>query len=531
MSQKKKSEISRLQTTLDHQTNSAAGISTIYPSDSVLHAANPPPARSVPRPDQYPFEILWEFDDCKKDEDAGLTAQNPAQPAMERAVRHADGTMISSKEWTAIKATTRKRSQNYYQSAYPAQWAAIIQEMEQQQPLLTLCSNHWKAEHVLGQMLRSSKLVDEVAISNNDEDATLIAIPSGTGTGTGTGAEAQKQRRARSSVSETAKKQRPVSSTAPKAMSEVQMRMDNSSSDTLMPPPTTGQFSVPIQKSLPPPSFLSVSSNKGSKKYNVDFIEVSSSILDLKTIITRNFDSNSFGINLFDAMELSTDFSPGPPSSLMLEFIERIERADPNSPEFDEDDHGVSWGHHQFTSGSMTSSSVLTSWTAIGNCETARRLIAATIKTCKVARHICFQEKILSLTFLADNYLNNILKQIWAAWKAAGGPVSKGKASSTVSMTSASVSFISAATEPPSSVLSASALTFLASVATSVSSMEQSTVGGSDLASKDNCRAGLQFTDLVAVILALPIKKQPSEVEVESIMSKASHPLYLLLNY
>ncbi|EGO23171.1 hypothetical protein SERLADRAFT_439911 [Serpula lacrymans var. lacrymans S7.9] len=515
MSQKKKSEISRLQTTLDHQTNSAAGISTIYPSDSVLHAANPPPARSVvstteaqppqPRPDQYPFEILWEFDDCKKDEDAGLTAQNPAQPAMERAVRHADGTMISSKEWTAIKATTRKRSQNYYQSAYPAQWAAIIQEMEQQQPLLTLCSNHWKAEHVLGQMLRSSKLVDEVAISNNDEDATLIAIPSGTGTGTGTGAEAQKQRRARSSVSETAKKQRPVSSTAPKAMSEVQMRMDNSSSDTLMPPPTTGQFSVPIQKSLPPPSFLSVSSNKGSKKYNVDFIEVSSSILDLKTIITRNFDSNSFGINLFDAMELSTDFSPGPPSSLMLEFIERIERADPNSPEFDEDDHG--------------------------NCETARRLIAATIKTCKVARHICFQEKILSLTFLADNYLNNILKQIWAAWKAAGGPVSKGKASSTVSMTSASVSFISAATEPPSSVLSASALTFLASVATSVSSMEQSTVGGSDLASKDNCRAGLQFTDLVAVILALPIKKQPSEVEVESIMSKASHPLYLLLNY
>ncbi|EGO24371.1 hypothetical protein SERLADRAFT_437978 [Serpula lacrymans var. lacrymans S7.9] len=66
----------------------SAGISTIYPSDSVSHAANPPPARSVvstteaqppqPRSDQYPFEILWEFDDCKKDEDAGLTAQNPA---------------------------------------------------------------------------------------------------------------------------------------------------------------------------------------------------------------------------------------------------------------------------------------------------------------------------------------------------------------------------------------------------------------------------------------------------------------------
>ncbi|EGO28952.1 hypothetical protein SERLADRAFT_432960 [Serpula lacrymans var. lacrymans S7.9] len=346
-------EVSHLQTALGHQTNSV-----------------PAPQ---PCPDQYPFEILWEFDDCKKDEDAGLTAQNPAQPAIECAVRHADGTMISSEEWTAIKATTRvtqnkleqlplpkcrsqKWSRNYYQSVYPAQWAAIIQEMEQQQPLLTLC------------------------------------------------------------------------------------------------------------------------------------------------------------------------FSPGPPSSLVLKFIERIECADPNSPKFNEDDHG--------------------------NCETARHLIAAT-------RHICFQEKILSLTFLADNYLNNILEQIWAAWKAAGGPVSKGKASSAVSMTSASASFISTATDPPSSVLSALALTFLVLVATSVSSMEQSTVGGSDLAGKDDRCAGLQVSlaeeelmewikasgnvitnlkqrtkkDLVTIILALPIKKQPSEVEVESIMSKASGPLYLLLNY
>ncbi|EGO02758.1 hypothetical protein SERLA73DRAFT_70239 [Serpula lacrymans var. lacrymans S7.3] len=323
--------------------------------------------------------------------------------------------------------------------------------MEQQQPLLALCSNHWKAEYVLGQMLRSSKLVDEVAISNDDEDATLIAIFKVECLGNGEETTASGQL--------------------------ILGRIDAS---THYRPVlffffsyyycTDIRFSVPIQKSLPPPSFLSVSSNKGSKKYDVDFLEVSSSILDLKTIITRNFNSNSFGINLLDAMELSTDFSPGPPSSLMLEFIERIERAGPNSPQFDED----------------------ASWTAIGNCETARPLIAAMIKTCKFARHICFQEKILSLTFLANNYLNNILEQIWAAWKAAGGLVSKGKASSTVSMTSASASFILAATEPPSSVLSALALTFLASVATSVSSTEQSTVGGSDLASKDDCCAGLQ---------------------------------------
>ncbi|EGO04532.1 hypothetical protein SERLA73DRAFT_68220 [Serpula lacrymans var. lacrymans S7.3] len=99
---------------LNSQNSSAAGISTIYPSDSASHAANTSQAKSVvftheslPRPDKYLFEVLWHFDDCKEDEDSGLTAQNPARPAMECAIRHADGTMITSNEWSAIKASTR----------------------------------------------------------------------------------------------------------------------------------------------------------------------------------------------------------------------------------------------------------------------------------------------------------------------------------------------------------------------------------------------------------------------------------------
>ncbi|EGO24370.1 hypothetical protein SERLADRAFT_408347 [Serpula lacrymans var. lacrymans S7.9] len=321
--------------------------------------------------------------------------------------------MISSKEWTAIKATARVTQNKLEQLPLPK---SIIQEVEQQQPLLALCSNHWKAEHVLGQMLRSTTTMK-----------TQLSLLS-----------RQEQEQEWEWEQEREREQKLKNNVEQGQVSRKRRR-------------NNGQFSVPIQKSLPPPSFLSVSSDKGSKKYNVDFIEVSSSILDLKTIITRNFDSNSFGINLLNAMELSTDFSPGPPSSLMLKFIERIERADPNSPEFDEDDHGVSWGHHQFTSGSMTSSSVLTSWTAIG-------------------KDFALD---LSLTFLADNYLNNILEQIWAAWKAAGGPVSKGK-------------------WPPLS------------------------------RQWNNPQWVCQiWPDLVTVILALPIKKQPSKVEVESIMSKA----------
>jgi hypothetical protein len=92
---------------------------------------------------------------------------------MEQAVRHSDGTMITSGEWTAIKATARMikadllalppprdkrakdrpKTKTYYRSFFSKDWDAALERMEQHQPLLALCAAHWKADHILGNTL------------------------------------------------------------------------------------------------------------------------------------------------------------------------------------------------------------------------------------------------------------------------------------------------------------------------------------------------------------------------------------------
>jgi len=120
-------------------------------------------------------------------------------------------------------------------------------------------------------------------------------------------------------------------------------------------------------------------------------------------------------------MEKNPTFNSQPPSTEMEQFIARIETSDPNSTELAEDDSNANWGHYQFTAGSMTVQTVLTSWSSVGNTETARKLIAAAIRTCKTARFICFQRNVAVTSYLSDIYLENILDRLWTLWKDAGG--------------------------------------------------------------------------------------------------------------
>ncbi|EGO04586.1 hypothetical protein SERLA73DRAFT_149036 [Serpula lacrymans var. lacrymans S7.3] len=165
--------------------------------------------------------------------------------------------------------------------------------MEQQQPLLALCSNHWKAEHMLGQLLRSN-------------------------------------------VSEAAKKHWPQKE-ASKEATEMGMDIDNNITATkmLIPPPS----SVPTKKSPPPPWFLIAIPKPRNKKHNTDFIQVDASLENLKAILYKDFPFASVGLHLLDAIEHDPNFSPGPTSPQVFSFIERIKQADPNSPKFDEDNH------------------------------------------------------------------------------------------------------------------------------------------------------------------------------------------------
>jgi hypothetical protein len=120
-------------------------------------------------------------------------------------------------------------------------------------------------------------------------------------------------------------------------------------------------------------------------------------------------------------MQANMSFKTTEPSGNVVAFLDRIEQADPNSPDISEDDNNACWGHQQFTASTLTCTTVLISWQKIGNTDMACRLIAAAIKTCKVARHLCSSRNIDVNSYLSDIYLSNIVELLWKSWKDAGG--------------------------------------------------------------------------------------------------------------
>jgi len=126
-------------------------------------------------------------------------------------------------------------------------------------------------------------------------------------------------------------------------------------------------------------------------------------------------------IALLDAMAASPNFKSSTPSDNVAAFLNRIEGADPNSSEIEEDDSNESWGHWQFTAGGLTITKVIRDWACVGGVDMACKLLAATIQTCKVARYICLERNITPSSFLSDAYLNNMVERLYESWTAAGG--------------------------------------------------------------------------------------------------------------
>lgn len=111
---------------------------------------------------------------------------------MDKAIRHPDGTMISSSEWSAIKASARlikadllslpaprdrrakdqKKTKIYFRTYFRKEWEAAVAKLEMHQPLLALCASHWKAEHVLG-----NTLLVKVAERSEDDESNTLSMP------------------------------------------------------------------------------------------------------------------------------------------------------------------------------------------------------------------------------------------------------------------------------------------------------------------------------------------------------------------
>jgi hypothetical protein len=157
---------------------------SIHPSDSISQtrqSGSQPQVLLLPklctqpaiRPSQYPFEVIWNLEDCQHDPDVDVRESNKSRPSMERVVRQPDGTMITDSEWSAIKSSARRianelaglpdssrkvkmrRTKMYYRTYHTKEWTSAIIRLEAEQPLLTLCASNWKAEHVLGNSIQA----------------------------------------------------------------------------------------------------------------------------------------------------------------------------------------------------------------------------------------------------------------------------------------------------------------------------------------------------------------------------------------
>lgn len=98
----------------------------------------------------------------------------------------------------------------------------------------------------------------------------------------------------------------------------------------------------------------------------------------------------------------------------VLTFLLRLESADPNSVEISEDDHNAQWGHWQYGAAGITITSALVSWEAIGGVAVACRLLAAAIKTHRVAEAICFQRSVREKPSLSVVYLTQLVSHLWS---------------------------------------------------------------------------------------------------------------------
>lgn len=126
-------------------------------------------------------------------------------------------------------------------------------------------------------------------------------------------------------------------------------------------------------------------------------------------------------MDLLEALMANPTFTTSAePSPDFLQFLQRIETADPEAFTEDEDNTGSCWGHYQFTAGSLTCTRVISSWASVGSPFYACKLIAAALTTCHVARWLC-RDIHPQPSFLSDDYLVKVTELLWECWRSAGG--------------------------------------------------------------------------------------------------------------
>ncbi|KAF8164675.1 hypothetical protein BJ912DRAFT_837916, partial [Pholiota molesta] len=293
--------------------------------NSNLRLPRPQPAI---RPSEFPFEVLWQKDDCKHDTyGARPIESNSGRPRMKMAIRNRDGT-LEEQERLKKSLPMKQISKKYFENVRPKQWKHAIAVLEDHYPVLTYGAAHWKAEQLLATQLTSKRTHQKKA-----------------------GGGGHKSKKAKRSAKSGEKDDNSSESDSEEENSEEEE--DDGGRREKAATGSKRKRATPSDAPATPAQNIAM---------NLDPV--------------KRVDANMppHAIELLDALEKisgSAVLDSGTPSPTVIQFIEHIESADPTAPDIDEDDTNIGWGHYQFTSGGLNCRSALKAWSDIGNVKTA----------------------------------------------------------------------------------------------------------------------------------------------------------------
>ncbi|KAH9029176.1 hypothetical protein EDB85DRAFT_2147493 [Lactarius pseudohatsudake] len=383
------------------------------------------------RPEFLPITVLWDFDDCKTDKTQGdiITNKNKSRPRMGIALRRPNGKKLISSVNSDPRSAACASGQikTFIKKHFAADYGRAMLDLEAEQKLLRLCSDHWKADAMITKVfLQRAKAEAEAnsAPPTSPQSDQSLEPP--------TASIPQIQEVAPMKAAKRAFELSP----GPKSpsASHAQKRSKDNTVPVVSGQKTANSTVPPIQNQRPAarnitPTFLSrtkVISEPAATSLRPPHVDPSAG--NLIAVLTSEFPSLTNAPPLLRSMNAQSSFKEGEPSKQVATLLERVQFADPCSPDIDEDNTCQSWGHYQFTAGGISPASSLTNWQEVGNVATAFKLVAAAIKTCQEARLMCSNAGTpMTSGFISDIYLEKVLDCLENCWVAAGGVITSQK--------------------------------------------------------------------------------------------------------
>ncbi|KAH9036407.1 hypothetical protein EDB84DRAFT_1560889 [Lactarius hengduanensis] len=415
--------------------------------ESLLGTVEP----SLTRPQFLSQEVLWYSNDCDTDKKYGdiITKKNKYRPKMNLAVRRPDGSRVSPQEFSNIRHSTliiyhkliklagsdpramrdgdsKPPTMTFIKNLFKTDYDKAVLELEAEHKLLRLCTYHWKAEALIGQMFRgrseieaSSRARAAASMPPDDTpDPPTASIP-----------------QVWDAAPVNAAKRAFELSPGPKSPSASHAQKRSKDGIVALFGQKTTRPSVPSNQ--PPrarklvPTFLGRTEviNAEPEPASTNLRPVSNpQPITLSQVLTSDFPSLTNAASLIRSMNAHASFKQGKPSNNVTALLERIQFADPGSPDIDEDNTCQSWGHDLFTAGGISPSSSLTTWEDVGSAATAFKLVAAALKTCREARQMCVNAGTPKMDgFISDIYLEQILECLEKCWVGAGGTITSSR--------------------------------------------------------------------------------------------------------